>query len=129
MLVLLGCLVIYSTFYDKKTHGKIAAERNQLLLSFSLYINGSSLMSLDQSRPSDAIKCLHGIRAISILSIIFFHGYFYQTFSPYGKSPAVEAWLRTRFASSLSAVNIFVDSYFVMSAALTTRSMLRELDS
>lgn len=129
MLALLGGLVIYSSFYDKKTQGKVAAERNQLLLSFSLFINAPSLVSLDQSRPSDAIKCLHGIRAISILSIIFFHGYFYQTFSPYGKSPVVQAWSKTRFASSLSGVNIFVDSYFVMSAALTTRSMLRELDS
>lgn len=120
-------VVIISTFYDVRTRRK--GERNQLLLSFSLYTNASSLMNMDQTRPPDAINCLHGIRAISILSIIFFHGYFYKTFSPFGKSPEISAWMETRYASTISAMNVFVDSYFVMSAALTTRSMLKDLES
>lgn len=127
MLLLLLSVVIISTVYDVRTRGK--SERNQFLLSFSLFINASSLMNMDQSRPSDAIKCLHGIRVISILSLIFFHGFFYKTFSPYGKSLAVDAWMKTRYASTISAMNVIVDSYFVISAMLTTRSMMKELDS
>jgi hypothetical protein len=40
----------------------------------------------------------------------------------------MKEFMKTNIASIISAFNILVDTFFVMSAALTTRTVLRDLD-
>jgi hypothetical protein len=122
-------VVTWSTIYDVNTQKIETGERNKLLLSFSMYTNGKRLLSLEQSRSTDTINCLNGIRAFSILSIIFLHSFFFRTFTPFRDDSVFNEWIKTKLASSVSAINIFVDSFFVMSGLLVTKTMLKELDA
>lgn len=117
----------FGTIYDLRTRNVAKEKRNQLLMSFSIYTNGSNLLDMTSSRSPTAINCLYGIRVLSIISIMFLHSFFYRILTPFRDEVAFSEWLKTKLASTVSAANISVDSFFVISATLVTRSMLREL--
>lgn len=119
-------LTILSTNYDARTR-KEKSHRNPLLLSFSLYSNASRMFSVSSIQSSTEIKCLHGIRVLSTFSIIFLHTYFYRV-KTFENDTVYIDWMKTKWASSVAALSISVDSFLVISAAMTTRSMLKELD-
>lgn len=50
-----------------------ADEKSEALLMFSFYSNGMKLFSCTKSNSLDAMDCIHGIRAISTISVIFGH--------------------------------------------------------
>lgn len=127
ILIFLMSLVVLSTMYDVSLRKCQGRNRNEILLSFSLMTNGRNLLCMDQSN-SETITCLHGIRGLSIFSIMFFHSYFFRVFTPFHDEAIFNEWVKSSFASSISALNISVDSFLVMSAALTARSILKELD-
>lgn len=67
LLVALG-----STIYD--IMAKINEfQPNKLYIAFSLYTNGQKLFDVTKSKSPNSINCLHGIRSLSILWIIFGH--------------------------------------------------------
>ena len=116
-------LAIYATFRDFRA----SKTRSDLLSAFSLKTNIGNLFSFDQSTPPDAIHCFNGLRAISTLSIIYLHSYFFRILQPTDKI-VFNDWVQTRAASAVTSLSIIVDSFFVISAALSTRTMLHELD-
>lgn len=119
-------LVISSTLYDAFARSTKNVKCNQLLLAFSLLINVKKLFNLDENETF--ISCINGIRSLSIMSIILLHSYSFRTLSPFMDENVFSDFLNTRMASSISAINISVDSFFVMSGALVTRSILQDLD-
>lgn len=119
-------LVILSTKYDVKTLNENAA-RNPYLLSFSLYSNAKKIFRENNNRPTNEIKCLHGIRVLSTFSIILLHTYFYRI-KTFEEDPVYIEWMKTKWAFTVAAISISVDSFLVISAAMTTRTMLNELD-
>lgn len=128
--MLLSLLVVATlcTVFDVKSR-KIEsrnAKKSEVDRAFSLYSNVMSLFSMERS--SKDIKCLHGLRVLSILGIIFLHTVFFRSLSPNLNYDKFEAFLNTSLASLISSFNIFVDTFFLISAALTTRSILKELD-
>lgn len=116
---------VLSTIYDLKSQ---EVHRNESFLAFSLYKNSKKLFNFKQESSSDVIQCLNGIRVLSTLSIVLLHSVFYRVFPPVRDELILKSWLGTNTASTISAINITVDSFFVISAALATKSMLRELD-
>lgn len=120
---------ILSTIYDLKTKEINEQNRNQSVLAFSLYKNWKSLFNLKQNNQTDVIECLSGIRVVSTFSIIFLHSVFFRIFPLTIRDETIfKAWLGFRTASSVSALNITVDSFFVISATLATKSMLKDLE-
>lgn len=120
-------LTVLSTVYDARTR-TAKCERNPLLLSFSLYSNASRMFSVSANQPSGEIKCLHGIRVLSTFSIILLHAYYFRV-KTFEDDPVYEEWMKSsRWASSVAALNVSADSFLLISAAMTTRSMLKELD-
>ena len=123
---LITCLIglaIYATFRDFKA----SKNRSDLLSAFSLKKNIKNLFNFDQSTPKDAIHCFHGFRTLSLFSIIYLHTYFFRAMHP-SDEEAYNEWMKTGISSGVSTLNIAVDSFFVFSAALSTRTMLKELD-
>jgi hypothetical protein len=126
-LVSLSVSVVILTTLLQLVKKKVPVRQQNTLSQFlSLKKNIKDLFSLDDPSP-DSIKCFHGIRAISALSLMFFHSYFFRLITPFGDEQVFEDWKKTSWSHTISCLNSFVDSFFVMSAILTTRSMLRDL--
>ena len=83
------------------------------------------MLSRDRER---VIQCLDGIRVIMTLGIIYLHSHVFRILTPFRDESKFEAFAKTDWAATVSAFNIFVDSFFVISGALTTRSMLKNLN-
>lgn len=125
MLVL---LVALSTFYDVRTHNREMKNRNQLFLSFSCYTNATNLFNIEQHQSSDEIKCLHGVRGVSIISIIFLHSYYFRAMFPIHHPNQLNDFIESAYGRFISGITVSVDSFFVMSGMLVTRTILRDLE-
>jgi peptidoglycan/LPS O-acetylase OafA/YrhL len=119
-------LVISSTSYDVFTWLKKQENSNQALKTFSLFTNGKTLFNLDV-KAGNSIGSIHGIRGISILSIILVHTYFFRVASPFIDGNDFDKFHETKFSSVVSALAIAVDTFLVISGALITRSLLKDL--
>lgn len=120
-------LVISSTFYDVYTWFTKKENPTEIFKAFSLFTNTRNLFNLDENK-ADSISAIHGIRSISIISIIFCHSYWFRAMSPYVSEKHFDEFRETKVASIATAAAISVDSFFVLSGALITRSILKELD-
>lgn len=120
-------LVILSTAYDvfERLNGK--ENPTQILTSFSLLTNVINLFKFSEKK-ANSISAIHGIRSLSIISIILVHTYWFRVSSPFMNEKTRNQFLETKVSSTVSAAAISVDSFFVLSGALITRSILRELD-
>lgn len=132
--VLLACLtlalvlfVMLGTFYDLRTRAHDKKNRDQVLLSFSLYTNASNLFNMDDNTSPDDIKCLHGIRALSIISIIFLHSHYHRAMFPIFHPEQLASFASGFYSRFISAISVSVDSFFLMSGLLVTRSILKDI--
>jgi hypothetical protein len=76
-------VVASSTVYDL-VFRQLKVDRHALLVSFSLYTNGQNLFNMKTSKND--IRCLHGIRVLSIVWILLGHRYFLYLLMP-GMNP------------------------------------------
>jgi len=120
-------LATIATTYDQFKHGTEGV--NELLMSFSIRRRITNLISLDQKKSADAINCLHGIKAISVIGTFYLHAYFYRVFWPLRNRKMIREFLESDTAAKISGLNILVEFFLVISALLFTRSMLKALDS
>lgn len=120
-------LVISSTSYDVFTWLNKQENSNQPLKAFSFFTNGKTLFNVKVT-TENSIGSIHGIRSLSILSIILVHTYFFRVSSPFIDGNAFDEFQKTKFSSVVSALAIAVDSFFVISGALITRSLLNDFD-
>lgn len=74
----------------------------------------------------ETIKCFHGLRVISALLIVFLHSNYCRVLPFVRDYPLFEEWKKTWWAQTVSQFNFFVDVFFVMTAVLSTRSMLKD---
>lgn len=99
---------------------------SDILSAFSIYRNGQRLF--DMSRTKNAINCLHGLRAFSILWIMFGHRVSNQLNFPLRNPPAIIDFYQHVYSVILSSYSIAVDTFFLMAALLLTMSTLRAID-
>lgn len=127
VLAVLIVITVIATVNDYQTdeNGNKKASKFK---SFSLRRNVRSLLSVDQTKSPNEVLCLHGMRAICTFSIIYLHSYFYRVLAPVGHKNMHTEWAKTEVASRISSLNITVDTFFVISALLLTKSMLKDLD-
>lgn len=122
-------LVTLCTVYDVRSRKHEKRSRNQVFLAFSLYKNASNLFSLKQKQSLDTIECLYGIRGISIISIIFLHSYYHRAMFPVQQPEQLTNLVERGYGRLIRGVSVSVDSFFLMSGLLVTRSILKDLDS
>uniref|UniRef100_A0A915BWP6 Acyltransferase 3 domain-containing protein n=1 Tax=Parascaris univalens TaxID=6257 RepID=A0A915BWP6_PARUN len=132
-LIFIVILMTFSTLYDCIVYQKeliTAADQEafydeqnwfvKVLLSFSLYTNGKSILKTD--RGAKQIHCLHGTRVLSMFWIILGHTYYYVV-----TSLTVDNLLPTIIAFPQKFLNLIivqaplaVDSFFYLSGMLTS---------
>jgi len=117
LLMTLITIALLSTIYDLKTHN--SKNKNKLLCVFSIYANTSKLFCLNENEPESTIKCFHGLRVMSLLSVMLLHSNSYRVFYP-SFNPDWEFGFYPRTLSGLSTA---VNTFFVMSGCLIARSL------
>lgn len=103
-------------------------EPNKLLIAFSAYTNGKKLFDVSRSKSPDSINCLHGLRAVSAMWIIFGHRFYLQQMSPLANPAEVREHYDRIYSAIFSSNTLAVDTFFIMGALLVTWSTLRSLD-
>ncbi|XP_078656657.1 nose resistant to fluoxetine protein 6-like [Branchiostoma floridae x Branchiostoma belcheri] len=104
-----------------------AAEQDmigRILLCFSVYTNIGKLLSTKQAPGS--IKCLHGIRFISMTWVILGHTYIFSYPQLDNVVQAVETVQTFTFQAIMNAT-VSVDSFFFLSGLLMTYLLLRQI--
>ncbi|XP_018315299.1 nose resistant to fluoxetine protein 6 [Mycetomoellerius zeteki] len=80
ILILFALIIITSTGYDIVIQRQTNTSKlKNTFTAFSLYTNGKKLLQTD--RREDSIRCLDGLRFISICWIIYGHTYYMETIS------------------------------------------------
>lgn len=102
---------------------------NKLFIAFSVYTNGKILFDINKSKSPNTINCLLGLRAISVLWIMFGHRFTNTQGFPLTNPNAVREHYNHVYSSILSVYNIAVDTFFVMGALLMTISTLNALEN
>lgn len=101
---------------------------NQFLISFSAYTNGKKLFDISKSKSPNSIRCLNGLRGISVLWIIFGHRFVNQQRFPLTNHATVHELYNNIYSVILTSYDSAVDTFFVMGAVLLTMSVLKALD-
>lgn len=75
------------------------------------------------------IECLNGIKALSMIWIIFGHRFFDMFMAPsVNGNAATEWWLQNHFSLIHTMFHLAVDNFFVIGGLLVTRSFLKCFD-
>lgn len=100
------------------------------LVAFSIYTNGKNLFDLKPRDSTNSIECLNGLRALSLLWIIFGHRYFDMFLAPATNSvSATNEWLGNILSLPHTIFHLAVDTFFVMGGLLVTWSMMKSFDA
>ena len=107
--------------------GFFPGEPNKLFTAFSVYTNGWKLYDVTINNAPNNIKCLHGIRSLSILYIIFGHR-FGANMGLLMNFPAYHDWTLNIHSAVFHTHQVPVDVFFMMGGLLATWSILQSLD-
>jgi peptidoglycan/LPS O-acetylase OafA/YrhL len=84
---------------------------------------------MSKENSSGSIECLNGLRALSLLWIIFGHRYFDMFLAPATNSAtATENWLRNILSLFHTTFHLAVDTFFLMGGLLATWSFMKSFD-
>ncbi|KAL5292654.1 hypothetical protein ACFFRR_011434 [Megaselia abdita] len=122
----IGLLLILSTFYDLYTE-KLNIPRNESFLAFSIIHNSHKLFAINTKPNPNSINCLHGIRSLSMVWVIYGHAIVWYLLFPILNLRTVDDWKRTPFALALETGVISVDTFFFISGLLVAWIGLKEL--
>ncbi|KAK7497004.1 hypothetical protein BaRGS_00011740 [Batillaria attramentaria] len=110
----------------KPTHAEEPGTVAKLLISFSLYTNGSKLLSTYQ--PPGSLTCVHGIRFLSMTWVVLGHTFgavngFADNSGPYQKK------VYDDFSFGMVAnATLSVDTFFLLSGLLVAYLSLKEMN-
>lgn len=103
-------------------------EPHKLYIAFSVYTNGEKLYDITKPKSKNSIDCLNGLRAISLMWIIFGHRIFTQYGTWATNTREFGEILETPPTAPMLVFHIWVDTFFVMGGLLVTVSLLNALD-
>ncbi|XP_040172754.1 nose resistant to fluoxetine protein 6-like [Anopheles arabiensis] len=126
-------LAAASTLYEAVTLCRRRTPHPNLAM-FSLYRNGRKLLATSRRNPTDTtvksstIDCIHGIRVISMVWVVFSHNYVRIGMQPLYNSHVILSWLESYHSVLVVASTVSVDTFFLLSGLLTCWSILNALD-
>ncbi|XP_078614290.1 nose resistant to fluoxetine protein 6-like [Branchiostoma floridae x Branchiostoma japonicum] len=109
----------------KKTPAAKDGMTGRILLCFSLYTNIGKVLSTKQAPGS--IKCLHGIRFISMTWVILAHTYLYAR-EFFDNWTQFEKDVETFTIQAINNASLCVDSFFFLSGLLMSYLLIKQLD-
>ncbi|XP_076646395.1 O-acyltransferase like protein [Halictus rubicundus] len=127
ILAIFAAIIIASTSYDIARQGRLSTlnrkdNRHVILTSFSVYTNGKNLLRTDRSR--DSIKCLDGMRYLSICWIICGHTLYSEIVSVKMNLNEVPLMHLNWSNMLLLNGNIITDTFFLLSGVLMAYTMM-----
>ncbi|XP_030378183.1 nose resistant to fluoxetine protein 6-like [Scaptodrosophila lebanonensis] len=128
LLAILGTVMVVATLYDYffcPNQDKMPA----LVKVFSARVNSRALFRIVDSKTNpNVIDCLHGIRCLSLMWVIFGHDYFFGIVSPNLNNVRLYGWLETPYAQLLIHGVLSVDTFFFLSGLLVCMVALRLIE-
>ncbi|XP_043065192.1 nose resistant to fluoxetine protein 6-like [Drosophila ficusphila] len=128
ILSVMAALVTLFTFYDYF----LCRDQNRmpaLVKAFSARANSRSLFRIVPSKSNpNVIDCLHGIRCMSLIWVIYCHELIFFLNSPSLNSNEMFSWAVTPFASFVLHGYFSVDSFFVLGGMLVCMVALRSME-
>ncbi|XP_030378336.1 nose resistant to fluoxetine protein 6 [Scaptodrosophila lebanonensis] len=121
LLIFFGCLVLFSTILDYSNFPL------PWLSAFALRPNLQQLQHIYRG-SSNVVYCLNGIRCLTIIWIIFGHGFMFMLILPNINSYKIVGWAQTPFSMLLQSGSTAVDTFFMLSGMLLVLVSMRELD-
>jgi hypothetical protein len=118
-------LALGGTFYDFLTRKTEKKQRNERILAFSIIQNGSSLFNLT-NEPKDDVKCFHFLRSFFAIVIVFYHIFIFVAVLP---NRNFHDLYRKPTAQIVSFFSSSVNGFFVISAFLATKSIMKDIKS
>lgn len=97
----------------------------KVLVAFSVYTNGSKLLSTRQQAGS--LNCVHGIRFLSMTWVVLGHGFLFSMSVGENVGPYMQEFLKRWSSQAISNALVAVDSFFVLSGLLVSYLTLKEL--
>jgi peptidoglycan/LPS O-acetylase OafA/YrhL len=100
---------------------------NKLYAAFSVYTQGQKLFDVTRVTSANSIDCLHGIRALSVLYIIYGHRYGISISNLMDRQKFDE-WYSNPMSAFFNTHQVAVDTFLFMGGLLLVWSMLPKLD-
>ncbi|XP_017066863.1 nose resistant to fluoxetine protein 6 [Drosophila eugracilis] len=128
VLSILGVLVTLSTLYDYIVP-KNKKPLNLWIKAFSARANCRVLFRLVDTRSNpNVIDCLHGIRCISFIWVVYGHVYLVSAFGPNMNYVKVSRWLKSPYSMFIQHAAYSVDTFFFLSGLLLVVIALRAME-
>ncbi|KPU80571.1 uncharacterized protein Dana_GF18755, isoform B [Drosophila ananassae] len=100
-----------------------------IVKSFSARANSRVLFRIvDNKSNPNVIECLHGIRCMSLIWVIFSHEFIFATTSPNLNMADLLKWAQKPLASFVLDGYFSVDSFFVLGGLLVSMIVLRTME-
>ncbi|XP_051862820.1 nose resistant to fluoxetine protein 6-like [Drosophila albomicans] len=128
ILSVLAAAMILATLCDYF----ICRDQNKLpiiIKAFSARANSRALFRLVEPKSNpNVIDCVHGMRCLSLIWVIFGHQYIVSLSSPKTNYVSLLTWLQSFFASFILHGPFSVDTFFFLSGLLLVMIALRSLE-
>ncbi|XP_063590278.1 nose resistant to fluoxetine protein 6-like [Penaeus indicus] len=126
LLLLMVAASALDVYIEKTRNKTIAKGGARFLLPFSAYTNLSKLFQLNTTRSSENITCLHGIRVLSMVWVVY--GHQHQAGASFTANFLMMFPKTSGFMYQLLSNAFFsVDSFFFLSGFLVSYVLLREM--
>ncbi|XP_062124808.1 nose resistant to fluoxetine protein 6-like isoform X3 [Drosophila sulfurigaster albostrigata] len=120
--MLLATLCDYFFFEDQ-------SKLPEVIKVFSARANSRALFRLVQPKSNpNVIDCLHGLRCMSLIWVIFGHQYMFAIMGPNINGLKLVSWIASPFASFILHGFFSVDTFFFLSGLLLVMIALRSLE-
>lgn len=121
------CMIASSIYdYFKTQKGE---PKSDLFVAFSVLSNAPKIFTVKSIESPNIIHCLGGLRCISMMWVVFGHGY--MTFGyelPHINRNEVYAWFHTSYSMLVQNGTLCVDTFFLMSGLLVLWGAFREME-
>ncbi|XP_046965866.1 nose resistant to fluoxetine protein 6-like [Vanessa cardui] len=112
---------LYQTYVLKKETSEI----DRLYRSFSIHTNTKRLLSFNYG--TGALECVDGIRAISMLWVIFGHTYCLTALNFVSNAAEILTWLTSFRSIWVNSAPISVDTFFMLSGILCVYTVIGKI--
>ncbi|XP_051862819.1 nose resistant to fluoxetine protein 6-like [Drosophila albomicans] len=128
ILSVLAAAMILATLYDYflcRDQSKLPI----IIKAFSARANSRALFRLVEPKSNpNVIDCLHGMRCMSLIWVIFGHQYLISIATPKTNYVSLNSWSQTFFANFIMHGFFSVDTFFFLSGLLLVMIALRSLE-